>query len=325
MNKFDTFNLVNQTKRTGYFTLSEENIINQFTMSQTDSNGCHEYAINKFFKLEKNETEENNNMNNNLENRLKLCQKKISIENDKPMGHKELNDNCDEYNDPKSNSPEHSKWQLLNKIRNLENEKKQLLQFLEDKKNQEIQYKQVLETQKAIMNSENKKCEFYEKEWLRMRSLEYCLLNSGETPLRDLLEKHYKNGDIYKQIGTLTKTQEKFVVNLIEDHKKLIQEKNIVTKKYHDAVDSNFQLYQQNEMLKAQNICLLDNNTEQIHQELEKKLSALNSSLILVQKENIEMKEILDQYTRLITNIKHCSKMSEITDELNKFSNYISI
>lgn len=307
---FDIVCSLNHNKNKGCFSLSEENIIKQFTMDKND-NLSHEYLMKQFYETD-NKKEENKNAKNEFINYNIHHQDNEQSENS-------------EYEGRKSNLLNHSEKHLLNKIRNLENEKRYLLQFLEDKKNQEIEYKQALETQVAIMNSENKKSEFYEKEWLKMRSLEYYLINSGKAPLRHILEKHYKDNNIYEKIGSLTNTQKMFVASVIEDHKKLIKEKNTITKKYHDAVDSNFQLYQQNEMLKAQNMCLLNNNTDEIRQELDNKLCALNASLMHVQKENIEMREIIDQYSKLITNIKKCSEISQIKNELDKFGNFVSI
>ncbi|EUT93167.1 hypothetical protein PFAG_00295 [Plasmodium falciparum Santa Lucia] len=167
---------------------------------------------------------------------------------------------------------------LLHKIRNLENEKKFLLRFLENKKNIELEYKKALETQAAYVNSENKKSQFYENEWLNMKSLEYSLINNEQ----------YIYIYIYK-LGGLTRNQEMFIIKLIEDHKNLNKERSIISKKYNEAVDANFQLYQQNEMLKAQNISLLEKNKDLVNEELDKKLNALNSSLIYVQKENIQL------------------------------------
>ncbi|EWC78983.1 hypothetical protein C923_00315 [Plasmodium falciparum UGT5.1] len=57
----------------------------------------------------------------------------------------------------------------------------------------------------------------------------------------------------------------------------------------------------------------------------DKKLNALNSSLIYVQKENIQLQDVLDQYSKLIKNIKDCPDMKAVNDELNKFANYLSI
>ncbi|KNG78344.1 hypothetical protein PFMG_04576 [Plasmodium falciparum IGH-CR14] len=231
---------------------------------------------------------------------------------------------------------------LLHKIRNLENEKKFLLRFLENKKNIELEYKKALETQAAYVNSENKKSQFYENEWLNMKSLEYSLINSGKEPLRQSLEmlyddsninvlqkkkknsNEYHNMYIYK-LGGLTRNQEMFIIKLIEDHKNLNKERSIISKKYNEAVDANFQLYQQNEMLKAQNISLLEKNKDLVNEELDKKLNALNSSLIYVQKENIQLQDVLDQYSKLIKNIKDCPDMKAVNDELNKFANYLSI
>ncbi|ETW52046.1 hypothetical protein PFUGPA_05947, partial [Plasmodium falciparum Palo Alto/Uganda] len=89
----------------------------------------------------------------------------------------------------------------------------------------------------------------------------------------------YHNMYIYK-LGGLTRNQEMFIIKLIEDHKNLNKERSIISKKYNEAVDANFQLYQQNEMLKAQNISLLEKNKDLVNEELDKKLNALNSSLI---------------------------------------------
>ncbi|CDO62374.1 conserved Plasmodium protein, unknown function [Plasmodium reichenowi] len=213
---------------------------------------------------------------------------------------------------------------LLHKIRNLENEKKFLLRFLENKKNIELEYKKALETQAAYVNSENKKSQFYENEWLNMKSLEYSLINSGKEPLRQSLEMLYDDSNINK-LGGLTRNQEMFIIKLIEDHKNLNKERSIISKKYNEAVDANFQLYQQNEMLKAQNISLLEKNKDLVNEELDKKLNALNSSLIYVQKENIQLQDVLDQYSKLIKNIKDCPDMKAVNDELNKFANYLSI
>lgn len=315
MTHFDTFNILSHDKDKDEdkecFSSSEESIINQFTMNRS-GNCQQEFITNNFYGRGQNE---------------KAVEQKLRTIFEKGTIHCKDNKNIDNFEHEKKEDSmlNYSKEHLLNKIRNLENEKNYLLKFLEDKKNQEVKYKQALETQVAIMNSENKKYEFYEKEWLKFRSLEYYLLNTGKAPLRHLLETHYNDNTIYEKFGNLTKTQESLVANLIEDHKKLLKEKKNISKKYHDAVDSNFQLYQQNEMLKAQNTCLLDNNKDQIHEELEKKMNALNASLIHTQKENIEMREILDQYSRLITNIKQCSEMSEIMNEIDKFGKYITI
>lgn len=315
MTHFDTLNILSHNKDKDedkeYFSSSEESIINQFTMNRS-GNIPQEFLTNKFYGRGQDEKYTKQKLRTLFENGAIHCNDNKCIDNAK---HERKEDNMVNY----------SKEHLLNKIRNLENEKKYLLKFLEDKKNQEVKYKQALEIQVAKMNSENKKYEFYEQEWLKFRSLEYYLLNTGKAPLRHLLEKHYNDDTIYEKFGNLTRTQESLVVNLIEDHKKLLKEKKNISKKYHDAVDSNFQLYQQNEMLKVQNTCLLDNNKDKIHEELEKKMSALNAALIHTQKENIEMREILDQYSRLITNIKQCSEMSDIMTEIDKFGKYITI
>ncbi|EAA18604.1 hypothetical protein [Plasmodium yoelii yoelii] len=94
--------------------------------------------------------------------------------------------------------------------------------------------------------------------------------NSGKEPLRQTLKQFYKDPNIYE--------------------------------------NANFQLYQQNEMLKVQNFNFIEKNKDLINEELEKKLTSLNSSLIDVQKENIYLKELVDQYSKLIKNIENCSE-----------------
>ncbi|EWC78984.1 hypothetical protein C923_00316 [Plasmodium falciparum UGT5.1] len=100
-----------------------------------------------------------------------------------------------------------------------------------------------------------------------MKSLEYSLINSGKEPLRQSLEMLYDDSNINK-LGGLTRNQEMFIIKLIEDHKNLNKERSIISKKYNEAVDANFQLYQQNEMLKAQNISLLEKNKDLVNEEL---------------------------------------------------------
>ncbi|ANQ06340.1 Uncharacterized protein PCOAH_00009340 [Plasmodium coatneyi] len=212
---------------------------------------------------------------------------------------------------------------LLRKIRNLENEKKYLLKSLENKQNVELEYRKALETQAAFVSAENKKSQFYENEWLHMKSKEHSFMTSGRSPLRQTLELFYEDDDLYKKLGRLTSTQETFIANLIEDHKNLAQERNSISRKYQEAVDANFQLYQQNEMLKAQNINLVERNKDAIDQQMEEKLVALNASLIHVQKENIQLRETVDQYTQLIENIEKCPEVNSIKEELNKFKKYL--
>ncbi|SCM05314.1 conserved Plasmodium protein, unknown function [Plasmodium chabaudi adami] len=214
---------------------------------------------------------------------------------------------------------------LLQKIQILENEKKCLLKFLENKKNIELDYKKALETQAVFMNSENKKSQFYENEWLEMKSIGYAYLNSGKEPLRQTLKQFYDDPNIYEKLGNLNATQEMLIANLIEDHKNLIEERKIVSKKYYEAVNANFQLYQQNEMLKAQNFNFIEKNKDLINEELEKKLTALNSSMIDVQKENIHLKEMIDQYSKLIKNLENCSEIKAINEELDKFKSSLLI
>ncbi|CXH95669.1 conserved Plasmodium protein, unknown function [Plasmodium berghei] len=214
---------------------------------------------------------------------------------------------------------------LLQKIQILENEKKCLLKFLENKKNIELDYKKALETQTVFINSENKKTQFYENEWLEMKSIGYAYLNSGKEPLRQTLKQFYEDPNIYEKLGNLNAIQEMVIANLIEDHKNLIKERKEASKKYYEAVNANFQLYQQNEMLKAQNFNFIEKNKDLINEELEKKLIALNSSLIDVQKENIHLKELVDQYSRLIKNIENCSEINVVTEELDKFKSSLLI
>ncbi|SBT70552.1 conserved Plasmodium protein, unknown function [Plasmodium malariae] len=234
-------------------------------------------------------------------------------------------DNHGEENDISTSTKDFFVESLLYKIRNLENEKKYLLKFLEKKKKREIEYKKALEAQAAFVNSESKKYKFYEDEWLHMKSLEYFFINSGEEPLRHKLELFYEDTNLYEKLGSLTGVQEMFIETLIEDHRNLIKEKRSISKKYHEAVDANFQLYQQNEMLKAQNISLLEKSKDIINEELQNKLEALNLSLIYVQKENLHLKEVLDQYSRLITNIKICPAANFLEEELDKFKTYLLI
>ncbi|GAW79462.1 hypothetical protein, conserved [Plasmodium gonderi] len=232
--------------------------------------------------------------------------------------------NCDYFGaDP--HTTDYSIESLLHKIRNLENEKSYLLKFLENKKNVELEYKKALETQAAFVNSENKKSQFYENEWLHMKSLEYSFINSGKEPLRHALELFYGDSNLYEKLGNLTSTQEIFIANLVEDHKNLIQERNTISRKYQEAVDANFQLYQQNEMLKAQNINLMEKNKDTINEQLENKLNALNDTLICVQKENIRLQETVEQYVRLMKNINKCAEVNSIKDEVDKFKNYLLI
>ncbi|KJP85288.1 hypothetical protein AK88_05070 [Plasmodium fragile] len=225
--------------------------------------------------------------------------------------------NCNNFDDPlNTDYPVES---LLRKIRNLENEKKYLLKSLENKKNVELEYRKALETQAAFVSAENKKSHFYENEWLHMKSKEHSFMTSGRAPLRQTLELFYEDDDLYKKLGSLTSTQQIFVANLIEDHKNLARERNSISKKYQEAVDANFQLYQQNEMLKAQNINLVERNKDAIDHQMEEKLVALNASLIHVQKENIQLRERVDQYTQLMEDIEKCSEVNSIKEELNKF------
>ncbi|CRG94350.1 conserved Plasmodium protein, unknown function [Plasmodium gallinaceum] len=287
------------------FSLSEEKIIENFTGNKNNE-FLNDSSIPHILK------ETKNNIPNNLNDEYISFQDNLK----------------DKYNDHGENDNRIKNYSieiLLHKIRNLENEKQYLLKFLEDKKNKELEYLKALETQAALVNSENKKSEYYENEWLNMKSLEYSLVNSGKASLRQTLELFYEEPNLYEKLGSLTKIQEIFITNLIEDHKNLIKERSTISKKYHEAVDANFQLYQQNEMLKAQNMNILEKNKDIIDEETENKLKALNSSLIYVQKENIELKEILDQYTKLITNIKKCSEISDIMKELDKFKNYLLI
>ncbi|GAB64953.1 hypothetical protein PCYB_041550 [Plasmodium cynomolgi strain B] len=238
--------------------------------------------------------------------------------------------NCNNFDDPRGT--DYPVESLLRKIRNLENEKKYLLKSLENKKNVELEYRKALETQAAFVSAENKKSQFYENEWLHMKSQEHSFMTSGRAPLRQTLELFYEDDDLYKKLGSLTSTQEIFIANLIEDHKDLARERNSISRKYQEAVDANFQLYQQNEMLKAQNINLVERNKDAIDHQMEKNLVALNTSLIHVQKENIQLKETVDQYTQLIENIEKCSEVNtekslvnSIKEELNKFKKYLQI
>ncbi|EDL43172.1 hypothetical protein PVIIG_03505 [Plasmodium vivax India VII] len=208
---------------------------------------------------------------------------------------------------------------LLRKIRNLENEKKFLLKSLENKKNVELEYRKALETQAAFISAENKKSRFYENEWLNMKSQEHSFMTSGRAPLRQTLELFYEDDGLYKKLGRLTSTQETFIANLIEDHTNLARERNSLSRKYQEAVDANFQLYQQNEMLKAQNVNLVERNKDVIDQQMEKKLIALNASLIHVQKENIQLRETVEQYKQLIDNIDNSPEVNSIKEELDKF------
>ncbi|CRG98703.1 conserved Plasmodium protein, unknown function [Plasmodium relictum] len=285
------------------FSLSEERIIENFTSNKNDN------FLNSISHLPE-------DTKNSIPNHLNG--EDISLRDNI----KDKNNNIEKKD---NNIKNYSIEDLLYKVRNLENEKKYLLKFLEDKKNKELEYMKALETQAAIVNSENKKSKYYENEWLNMKSLEYSLINSGKAPLRQTLELFYEEPNLNEKLGSLTRTQEIFIANLIEDHKNLIKERSTISKKYHEAVDANFQLYQQNEMLKAQNLSLLEKNKDIIDEEIETKLKALNSSLIYVQKENIELKEILDQYSKLIANIKKCSEMNDIMKELDKFKNYLLI
>ncbi|CAA9986701.1 conserved Plasmodium protein, unknown function [Plasmodium knowlesi strain H] len=212
---------------------------------------------------------------------------------------------------------------LLRKIKNLENEKKYLLKSLENKQNVELEYRKALETQAAFVSAENKKSQFYENEWLHMKSQEHSFMTSGKSPMRKTLELFYEDDGLYKKLGRLTSTQEIFIANLIEDHKNLALERNSISRKYQEAVDANFQLYQQNEMLKAQNINLVERNKDAIDHQMEEKLVALNASLIHVQKENIQLREKLDQYTQLIENIEKCYEVNSIKEELTEFKKYL--
>ncbi|EUD66765.1 hypothetical protein C922_02750 [Plasmodium inui San Antonio 1] len=214
---------------------------------------------------------------------------------------------------------------LLRKIRNLENEKKYLLKSLENKKNVELEYRKALETQAAFVSAENRKSQFYENEWLHMKSQEHSFMTSGKAPLRQTLELFYEDDDLYKKLGSLTRTQEIFIATLIEDHQNLARERNSISKKYQEAVDANFQLYQQNEMLKAQNINLVERNKDAISDQMEKNLVALNASLIHVQKENTQLRETVEQYTQLIEKIEKCPEVNSIKEELNKFKKYLLI
>ncbi|SBT75646.1 conserved Plasmodium protein, unknown function [Plasmodium ovale] len=57
----------------------------------------------------------------------------------------------------------------------------------------------------------------------------------------------------------------------------------------------------------------------------ENKLAALNSSLIQIQKENVQLKEMVSQYSRLITNIRNCPEVNFIKEEMEKFKNCLLI
>eukprot|EP00366_Plasmodium_knowlesi_P000389 XP_002257886.1 hypothetical protein, conserved in Plasmodium species [Plasmodium knowlesi strain H] len=206
---------------------------------------------------------------------------------------------------------------LLRKIKNLENEKKYLLKSLENKQNVELEYRKALETQAAFVSAENKKSQFYENEWLHMKSQEHSFMTSGKSPMRKTLELFYEDDGLYKKLGRLTSTQEIFIANLIEDHKNLALERNSISRKYQEAVDANFQLYQQNEMLKAQNINLVERNKDAIDHQMEEKLVALNASLIHVQKENIQLRDTPHSFSLLPHQV------NSIKEELTEFKKYL--
>ncbi|KAI4840394.1 hypothetical protein MKS88_001116 [Plasmodium brasilianum] len=167
-----------------------------------------------------------------------------------------------------------------------------------------------------IRNLENEKkylLKFLEKKKRERLSTKrrWKLRNSGEEPLRHKLELFYEDTNLYEKLGSLTGVQEMFIETLIEDHRNLIKEKRSISKKYHEAV--------------AQNISLLEKSKDIINEELQNKLEALNLSLIYVQKENLHLKEVLDQYSRLITNIKICPAANFLEEELDKFKTYLLI
>ncbi|SBS81368.1 conserved Plasmodium protein, unknown function, partial [Plasmodium ovale curtisi] len=236
---------------------------------------------------------------------------------------------------------------LLHKIRKLKNEKRYLLKWVNAKRNIETDYLQFIGAQALLFKHKYMKSEFYKDEWLQMKSLDHSLINSGKDPLRQTLELFYEDSNKREKLGSPTSSEERYIANLIKDNEYLINEKDRILKNYYEAVvslasanrsktrekkkdklcipDANFQLYQQNEMLKVQNISLLEKNKDILSEELENKLAALNSSLIQVQKENIQLKEMVNQYSRLITNIRNCPEVNFIKDEMEKFKNCLLI
>ncbi|VWU50936.1 conserved protein, unknown function, partial [Hepatocystis sp. ex Piliocolobus tephrosceles] len=125
---------------------------------------------------------------------------------------------------------------LLHKIMSLENEKKKLLKFLENKNNTELEYKKALQTQAAVAKSENKKSEFYENEWLHMKSIEYSCMNNKKEQFRKTLELLYKDPKICEKLGNLTESQKLCITNVLKDQNKLVKELNTTSKKYQEAV-----------------------------------------------------------------------------------------
>ncbi|VWU53172.1 conserved protein, unknown function [Hepatocystis sp. ex Piliocolobus tephrosceles] len=78
-------------------------------------------------------------------------------------------------------------------------------------------------------------------------------------------------------------------------------------------------------MLKIQNASLVKKNKDIINEELEKKLTALNESLINVQAENIELTDKIEQYSKLIKNVKSCTEINYVVEELKNFENCLLI
>ncbi|SBT31613.1 conserved Plasmodium protein, unknown function [Plasmodium ovale wallikeri] len=290
-----------QIRHSNTFRLSEERIINNFTRNQSDP-----------FQRKLPDPQVPEGVGTNIHEEKESDEDFLTSDNAK-------------RNRDDTHVEDNSVEGLLHKIRKLKNEKRYLLKWVNAKRNIETDYLQFIGAQALFFKHKYMKSEFYKDEWLQMKSLDHSLINSGKDPLRQTLELFYEDSNKREKLGSPTSSEERYIANLIKDNEYLINEKDRILKNYYEAVDANFQLYQQNEMLKVQNISLLEKNKDILSEELENKLAALNSSLIQIQKENVQLKEMVSQYSRLITNIRNCPEVNFIKEEMEKFKNCLLI